>query len=80
MAETAGAIPAELARRVRLVVFDVDGVMTDGGLYLGATDSGERVELKRYDVQDGLGIRLAQEAGIACAIVTGRESHSVRLR
>lgn len=73
-------IPPELARRIRLVVLDVDGVMTDGGIYLGATDAGERVELKRFEIQDGLGIRLLQEAGITCAIVTGRESHSVRLR
>lgn len=80
MADAGGAIPAELARRVRLVVLDVDGVMTDGGIYLGATDSGERVELKRFEIQDGLGIRLLQEAGITCAIVTGRESHAVRLR
>ncbi len=76
----AEAIPRELARRIRLVALDVDGVLTDGGVYLGATDDGERVELKRYDIQDGLGIRLLQEAGITVAIVTGRESHSVRLR
>ena len=73
-------IAPEVARRIRLVVLDVDGVMTDGGIYLGATDAGERVELKRFEIQDGLGIRLLQEAGITCAIVTGRESHSVRLR
>jgi 3-deoxy-D-manno-octulosonate 8-phosphate phosphatase (KDO 8-P phosphatase) len=73
-------IPAELARRIRLVVLDVDGVMTDGGIYLGATESGEPVELKRFDIQDGLGIRLLKEAGIHVAIVTGRESHAVRIR
>ncbi len=73
-------IPAELARRVRLLVLDVDGVMTDGGIYLGATDSGERVELKRFDIQDGLGIRLLQEAGVTVAIVTGRESRAVTMR
>ena len=73
-------IPAELAKRIRLLVLDVDGVMTDGGIYLGATDAGERVEMKRFDIQDGLGIRLVREAGIKVAIVTGRESHAVRLR
>ena len=73
-------ISPELANRIRLVVLDVDGVMTDGGIYLGATDAGERVELKRFDIQDGLGIRLVREAGIKVAIVTGRESHAVRLR
>lgn len=76
----ATGIPAELAARVRLVGLDVDGVLTDGGVYLGATDSGERVETKRYDITDGLGIRLLQDAGLTVAIVTGRESHSVRLR
>jgi len=73
-------IAPALAQRIRLVVLDVDGVMTDGGIYLGATDAGERVELKRFDIQDGLGIRLVREAGIKVAIVTGRESHAVRLR
>lgn len=74
------AIPIEAARKVRLVVLDVDGVLTDGGIYLGATASGERVELKRYEITDGLGIRLLQEAGIQVAIVTGRESLSVSFR
>lgn len=73
-------IPGDVARRIRLVVLDVDGVLTDGGVYLGATDAGERVELKRYDIQDGLGIHLMQKAGLTVSIVTGRESHSVRLR
>ncbi|HEX2203501.1 MAG TPA: HAD-IIIA family hydrolase [Longimicrobium sp.] len=76
----AEAIAPEVARRVRLVALDVDGVLTDGGIYLGATDAGERVESKRFDIQDGLGIRMLQEAGITVAIVTGRESHAVRLR
>lgn len=80
MSEAPPEIPEALARRIRLVVLDVDGVMTDGGIYLGATDAGERVETKRFDIQDGLGIRLMQEAGIAVSIVTGRESHAVRLR
>ncbi|HEX2189639.1 MAG TPA: HAD family hydrolase [Longimicrobiaceae bacterium] len=80
MADAPRTIPEGLARRIRLVVLDVDGVMTDGGIYLGATDSGGRVEMKRFEIQDGLGIRLLQEAGITCAIVTGRESHAVRLR
>lgn len=72
-------LDSTLARRIRLVGFDVDGVLTDGGIYLGASDAG-RVELKRYDIQDGLGIHLLRMAGIRCAIVTGRVSDSVRLR
>ena len=67
------------AEAIRLVVLDVDGVLTDGGIYLGATGSSP-VELKRYDIQDGLGIHLMQKAGIRVAIITGRVSESVRLR
>lgn len=73
-------IPSELAGRIRLLALDVDGVLTDGGIYLGATDSGERVEMKRFEITDGLGVHLLQEAGIRVAIVTGRESAAVRLR
>ena len=52
-------IDASLARSIRLVGLDVDGVMTDGGIYLGAAD-GRPVELKRYEIQDGLGVHLLQ--------------------
>ena len=68
-----------LARSIRLVALDVDGVLTDGGIYLGAAD-GKPVELKRYEIQDGLGIHFLQRAGVRVAIVTGRVSESVRLR
>lgn len=81
MTEAAGrALPAALARRIRLVALDVDGVLTDGGIYLGATESGERVEMKRFEITDGLGVHLLQEAAVQVAIVTGRESLAVRLR
>ncbi len=72
-------IDASLARSIRLVGLDVDGVMTDGGIYLGAAD-GKPVELKRYEIQDGLGVHLMQRAGLRVVIVTGRVSESVRLR
>jgi 3-deoxy-D-manno-octulosonate 8-phosphate phosphatase (KDO 8-P phosphatase) len=68
-----------LARSIRLVGLDVDGVMTDGGIYLGAAD-GRAVEMKRYEIQDGLGVHLLQQAGLRVAIITGRVSESVRLR
>lgn len=74
------AIAPDDARRIRLVVLDVDGVMTDGGIYLGATAAGEAVELKRFEIQDGLAIRLLQDAGIVVSIVTGRESRAVAMR
>ena len=67
------------ARAIRLVGIDVDGVLTDGGIYLGAVD-GTPLEFKRYDIQDGLGIHFLRKAGIRVAILTGRVSDSVRLR
>ena len=67
---------AERARDVRLLVLDVDGVLTDGALYFSA--SGE--ELKAFNIQDGLGIKLVQAAGLEVAIVTGRRSHALELR
>lgn len=53
--------------------------MTDGGIYLGDAD-GKRVELKRFDIQDGLGIKMLQAAGIVVAVITGRVSDSVSHR
>jgi len=73
------ALDAASARAIRLVGIDVDGVLTDGGIYLGAVD-GRPLEFKRYDIQDGLGIHFMRQAGIRVAIVTGRVSESVRLR
>jgi 3-deoxy-D-manno-octulosonate 8-phosphate phosphatase (KDO 8-P phosphatase) len=73
------AIAEALARRIKLVVLDVDGVLTDGGIVLGDV-GGTRLELKRYDIQDGLGIKMLQRAGIRVALVTGRVSKSVELR
>jgi 3-deoxy-D-manno-octulosonate 8-phosphate phosphatase (KDO 8-P phosphatase) len=72
-------LTAAAAHRVRFVVLDVDGVMTDGGVYLGDVD-GRRMEFKRYDIQDGLGILLLRWAGIRVGIITGRVSESVALR
>ncbi|MBI5600330.1 MAG: HAD hydrolase family protein [Gemmatimonadetes bacterium] len=75
----APALDAETAKRVKYVVLDVDGVMTDGGVYLGDVD-GRRLEFKKYDIQDGLGILLLRWAGIRVGIITGRVSESVALR
>jgi 3-deoxy-D-manno-octulosonate 8-phosphate phosphatase (KDO 8-P phosphatase) len=80
VSEAVPPIAAELARRIRLVAFDVDGVMTDGGVYLGSTESGEPVEMKRFDIQDGLGVQMLRAAGLRVAIVTGRVSEAVRIR
>ncbi len=70
---------SSLARRIRLVGLDVDGVLTDGGLYIGDV-AGRPVELKRYDIQDGLGVLFLRMAGLKVVIVTGRESEGVRIR
>ena len=72
-------IDKALAKRVRIIGIDVDGVLTDGGLYIGDAN-GSHVELKRYDIQDGLAIRFLRDAGIRVCIVTGRVSESVRIR
>lgn len=66
----------ERARRIRLVVFDCDGVFTDGRLWLG--DDGH--EYKAFHVHDGHGIRRLVEAGIKIAVISGRESAAVRRR
>lgn len=63
----------ERAKRIRLVVFDVDGVMTDGSLYL--CDDGQ--EYKAFNTQDGLGMKLLKASGVDTAIITGRTSNVV---
>ena len=65
-----------LARDVRLMVLDVDGVLTDGGLYYD--ESG--CVLKRFNVQDGLAIKMAPKAGLEFAVITGLDSPAVRRR
>jgi 3-deoxy-D-manno-octulosonate 8-phosphate phosphatase (KDO 8-P phosphatase) len=64
------------AQPVRLVILDVDGVLTDGGLYF--SEQGESI--KRFSVLDGQGIKLLQRAGIVLAVITGRDSAALRNR
>jgi 3-deoxy-D-manno-octulosonate 8-phosphate phosphatase (KDO 8-P phosphatase) len=61
---------------IRLAAFDVDGVFTDGRLYLG----NDGVESKTFHTQDGFGIRRLLEAGVEVAVISGRSSQAVRLR
>ena len=71
--------PPELllqAQNVRVAFFDVDGVLTDGGLYF--SEAGET--LKRFNTLDGHGLKLLQKAGITPAVITGRDSQSLRVR
>jgi 3-deoxy-D-manno-octulosonate 8-phosphate phosphatase (KDO 8-P phosphatase) len=68
------------AGMIRLVILDVDGVLTDGGIYVGALPGGEGVELKRFNVPDGLGVRLLQWAKLEVAVVSGRVSRATEIR
>src|SRR5450830_1952961 len=64
------------AQGIRVVFFDVDGVLTDGGLYF--TEQGETI--KRFNTLDGHGLKLLQRAGITPAVITGRDSRPLRIR
>ncbi len=66
----------EKAKKIKLLLLDVDGVMTDGRL-IYATDG---VEIKNFDVNDGLGIFLIKKSGLKCVILTARESKAVLKR
>jgi len=79
MDDALARIDDDLRRRIkalRLVVFDVDGVLTDGHVILG--DDG--FELKAFSTRDGLGIRLLQNSGVDVGIITGRTSTVVSRR
>ena len=66
----------EKARGIELVIFDVDGVLTDGSLFLG--DDGQ--EYKTFHSRDGHGMVMLMESGVKIAIITGRTSNVVRIR
>ena len=70
MSAATAIAPTDAAARVRLLVLDVDGVLTDGRLYYGAR--GET--LKVFHVRDGLGLKLLIAAGVTAAVITGRRS------
>ncbi len=64
------------AQGIRVAFFDIDGVFTDGGLYL--SEAGET--LKRFHILDGLGLKLLQQGGITPVVITGRDSAPLRTR
>ena len=70
------AAAVERAAKVKLFIFDVDGVLTDGGLHYGA----EGEAFKTFNVQDGLGIKLLQESGVLTGIISARRSPQVTAR
>lgn len=69
----------ELARRIRVVILDADGVLTDGGIYV-ADGERETFGMRRFHVHDGVGILMLRRAGITVAIVSGKLSRAVRAR
>lgn len=66
----------EKIKPIRLIAFDVDGILTDGGLYLA--DSGE--EFKRFNSLDGHGLKMLKASGVELALITGRTSRCVEMR
>ncbi len=66
----------EIARDIKLLVLDVDGVLTDGSIILESNGN----EIKAFYVRDGHGIKMLQKAGVEVAIITGRESRVVEIR
>ena len=67
---------SQRARQVRLAQFDVDGVMTDGTLFV----SGQGESFKPFNILDGLGLKLLKSSGVATGILTGRSSAAVSTR
>jgi YrbI family 3-deoxy-D-manno-octulosonate 8-phosphate phosphatase len=66
----------EQANKISLILSDVDGVLTDGGIIF----DNEGIETKRFHIRDGLGIKVWQRAGLQFGIVTGRSSNVVQIR
>jgi YrbI family 3-deoxy-D-manno-octulosonate 8-phosphate phosphatase len=66
----------DLCRNVELILSDVDGVLTDGGIWY----DNQGVEIKQFHIRDGLGIKLWQRAGFRFGLLTARSSHIVKLR
>ncbi len=73
------AIPAELASRIRVVVLDADGVLTNGGIYVADGDRAP-FEARKFHVRDGVGLQMLRRAGLRVAIVSGKLSAAVRAR
>jgi 3-deoxy-D-manno-octulosonate 8-phosphate phosphatase (KDO 8-P phosphatase) len=72
-------IDSSLAGRIKLLGLDVDGVITNNSIYLGLV-SGQRIEFKQFDIQDGLAMGLARRMGLKVAWVSGRYSDATTLR
>ena len=82
MATTAKLSPAvkKRAARIKVLLMDVDGTMTDGGVTLLSQPDGSALEIKTFDAHDGQGLTLANTAGIRTGCITGRESAALLRR
>jgi 3-deoxy-D-manno-octulosonate 8-phosphate phosphatase (KDO 8-P phosphatase) len=74
------ATAAARARKIRILLVDVDGVLTDGRIYLQSLPDGEALEMKAFHSQDGAGLKLARAAGLRTGLISGRESAAVTRR
>lgn len=72
-------IDPELAERIRVVILDADGVLTDGGIYV-ADGENRPFEARRFHVHDGVGVLMMRRAGLTVAVVSGKLSRAVRER
>ena len=70
---------ARIAKRIKLVGLDVDGVFTDGGVYIGLV-AHHPLEFKRFHVLDGLGVKLLRTVGLSVVLISGRESEASQAR
>lgn len=83
MSRASRKIPAALRRRaekIRLLLMDVDGTLTDGRIYLQSLPDGTATEMKVFSAYDGAGLKLAKLAGLRTGLITGRESAAVTRR
>jgi 3-deoxy-D-manno-octulosonate 8-phosphate phosphatase (KDO 8-P phosphatase) len=81
--ERSSAISAKLKKRaaqIKLILMDVDGTMTDGGVTLLSQSDGTALEIKTFDAHDGQGLTLAHSAGLRTGCITGRESAALLRR
>lgn len=79
MSAGGASLAPDLARRIRVLILDADGVLTDGGLYVAEGEGGAR-ELRRFHVHDGIAVHMLRGAGIVVALVSGKLSEPVRAR
>src|SRR5271169_1527624 len=71
---------AARAKKIRVLIMDVDGVLTDGHIWLLSRRDGTASEIKGFSAYDGAGLKLARAAGLRTGIITGRESTAVAQR